>query len=172
MSIDEKPYNPLDYDNLGQSVADALLARVVVPLAPLAPFAGAGVYALYYTGDLELYAPLARRNQAGRFALPIYVGKAVPSGARKVWSWCRYWRDGAFQAPERACRFDRAGTRSHQRRFSLSIPGGRRYLDTARRVIAHRALSTALECPHRWVWQPRSGQRSIERATPALGHSA
>ncbi len=83
MSIDEKPYNPLDYDNLGQSVADALLARVVVPLAPLAPFAGAGVYALYYTGDLELYAPLARRNHAGRFALPIYVGKAVPSGARK-----------------------------------------------------------------------------------------
>ena len=89
MAPDDLPYNPLDYANLGQSVADALLARPVMllpyggPGADLAPFAGAGIYAIYYTGDFAPYAPLAARNRDGRFEVPIYVGKAVPSGARK-----------------------------------------------------------------------------------------
>ncbi len=83
MADQGRPYNPLDYQNLGQSVADALLERPVVPLAGIAPFAGAGVYALYYTGDFPAYAPLAERNRGERFEAPIYAGKAVPSGARK-----------------------------------------------------------------------------------------
>jgi hypothetical protein len=83
MAIDEKPYNPLDKKNLGVSVADALLAKAVHALPIDSPFNGAGIYALYYTGDFPDYRPIAEQNRDGRFAFPIYVGKAVPAGARK-----------------------------------------------------------------------------------------
>lgn len=78
----EAAYNPLDKVHLAESVEGALLARDVIPFASLTPFIGAGVYAIYYTGKLPIYGPLVRRN-AGAFDVPIYVGKAVPSGARK-----------------------------------------------------------------------------------------
>lgn len=83
---DEEPYNPLDIEHLGESVADAMLERPVVAIKDLAPFDGAGVYAIYYTGDampFAAYESLAERNRAGRFEAPMYVGKAVPMGARK-----------------------------------------------------------------------------------------
>ncbi len=73
----EQPYNPLDKRQLGESVANELERRQIVPLGSLTPFEGAGVYALYYDGPLAAYAEL---RQAGR---PIYVGKAIPSGGRK-----------------------------------------------------------------------------------------
>lgn len=79
----EEPYNPLDKKNLGISVADALLARAVEPLPPGEAFLGAGVYAIYYVGDYPAYLPVAARNKKGKFEVPIYVGKAVPPGARK-----------------------------------------------------------------------------------------
>ena len=77
-----KPFNPLDKRNLGESVADAALNSEIYPLPPK-PFIGAGVYMLYYVGDLPLYRKLANANKNGRFENPIYVGKAVPAGARK-----------------------------------------------------------------------------------------
>jgi len=77
------PYNPLDKMNLGRSVAEALLLSPVMPLANVADLAGAGVYAIYYTGTFESCAPVAEKNQSGIFEQPIYVGKAVPKGARK-----------------------------------------------------------------------------------------
>jgi hypothetical protein len=77
-----KPFNPLDKQNLGESVADALLQVSIQPLPP-APFIGAGVYALYYTGTFLAYEELSKVNQEGQFRYPIYVGKAVPAGARK-----------------------------------------------------------------------------------------
>lgn len=77
-----KPFNPLDKRNLGESVADAALNSEIYPLPP-EPFIGAGVYMLYYVGDLPLYRKLANANRNGRFENPIYVGKAVPAGARK-----------------------------------------------------------------------------------------
>lgn len=83
---EETPYNPLDIDHLGESVADALLGRPVLPLGGLDQFTGAGVYAVYYTGasaPFDAYAPLSSDNQNGLFTTPIYVGKAVPAGARK-----------------------------------------------------------------------------------------
>ncbi len=78
-----KPYNPLDKTNLGASVAEALLGRRPAPLGELRSFDGAGIYAIYYTGDFAAYASLSKRNQGDRFEAPIYVGKAVPQGARK-----------------------------------------------------------------------------------------
>lgn len=74
---DDPPYNPLDKRQLGRSVANELLTRPLVPLATLPPFRGAGIYALYYSGPLAAYA-----NWHGD-TRPIYVGKAVPKGARK-----------------------------------------------------------------------------------------
>lgn len=43
---------------------------------------GAGIYAIYYSGDHPAYEQLARLNKDGQLLLPIYVGKAVPAGAR------------------------------------------------------------------------------------------
>lgn len=77
-----EPYNPLDKRNLGKSVADALLEQPVHPLPP-AKFIGAGIYAIYYKGGNDLYAVMAARNAEDRWEVPIYVGKAVPKGARQ-----------------------------------------------------------------------------------------
>ena len=76
------PFNPLDKRHLGESAANALLESEVFPLPP-EPFIGAGVYALYYTGDFPAYEVLAEVNRNDQYACPIYVGKAVPDGARK-----------------------------------------------------------------------------------------
>ncbi|MBQ7585505.1 MAG: Eco29kI family restriction endonuclease [Desulfovibrionaceae bacterium] len=77
-----KPFNPLDKNNLGESVAMALVNSPVHRLPPN-PFIGAGVYMLYYLGDYPLYKPLTERNKNGKFLNPIYIGKAVPAGTRK-----------------------------------------------------------------------------------------
>lgn len=81
----EPEFNPLDKKNLGTSVAEALLSRPRCELPPSEAFAGAGVYAVYYRGDFAPYQPLALRNSSGdeRNDKPIYVGRAVPAGARK-----------------------------------------------------------------------------------------
>ena len=76
------PFNPLDKRNLGESVAEAMLLQPVSSLPP-SPFIGAGIYALYYTGTFPPYEVLASRNRGNQFHWPIYVGKAVPAGARK-----------------------------------------------------------------------------------------
>lgn len=76
------PFNPLDKKNLGESVAAALLEQPIRDLPP-APFVGAGIYAIYYTGTFPLYVQIEERNHDGKFEQPIYVGKAVPAGARK-----------------------------------------------------------------------------------------
>jgi hypothetical protein len=58
-----------------------LLKRPVSPLPLRENFDGAGIYAIYYSGDFAPYGPIA--NKKGRSGRPIYVGKAVPPGARK-----------------------------------------------------------------------------------------
>lgn len=78
-----EPYNPLDERNLGASVAEALLERTAIKLDELPAFQGAGIYAIYYVGDFPAYEGIAQRNMEGKFEWPIYIGKAVPSGARK-----------------------------------------------------------------------------------------
>ncbi|WP_382152559.1 Eco29kI family restriction endonuclease [Hydrogenophaga sp. ANAO-22] len=79
------PFNPLDKKSLGASVAEALVSQPVHSLASLNSFMGTGIYAIYYHGDFEPYSPIAEPNKKDlRFpTIPIYVGKAVPQGARK-----------------------------------------------------------------------------------------
>ncbi|MGW5043873.1 Eco29kI family restriction endonuclease [Streptomyces griseoluteus] len=49
-----------------------------VPITSVPKMSGAGIYAIYYEGDHELYRPIASECQT-----PIYVGKAEYSGGRK-----------------------------------------------------------------------------------------
>ncbi|MDR2141712.1 MAG: Eco29kI family restriction endonuclease [Deltaproteobacteria bacterium] len=81
--MEYSPYNPLDKINLGSSVADALLNSCVHKLGFLEPFNGAGIYAIYYSGNFKAYELLAKENSNGKFSMPIYVGKAISPGARK-----------------------------------------------------------------------------------------
>lgn len=74
-------YDPLNYDNLARSVVAALLDNEPGPLPPTTPFSGSGVYAIYYLGKLDFYS--ASAISSAKCETPIYVGKAVPLGARK-----------------------------------------------------------------------------------------
>jgi hypothetical protein len=76
------PFNPLDKRNLGASVAEALLTTDIAPLSEVPSFDGAGIYAIYYSGNFESYANLARFNKSQIPLWPIYVGKAIPPGGR------------------------------------------------------------------------------------------
>lgn len=64
-------------------MAEALLRAPVLPLTEARHLKGAGVYAIYYTGGFSAYHRLVAANSAIPFAVPIYVGKAIPKGARK-----------------------------------------------------------------------------------------
>ncbi len=77
------PFNPLDKRHLGESVAQAMLRKPSIHMTELERFDGAGIYAIYYSGNFEAYEAIASRNKEGRFLAPIYVGKAVPKGSRK-----------------------------------------------------------------------------------------
>lgn len=79
------PFNPLDKKNLGASVAEALVSQPVHLLGELTVFFGTGIYAIYYHGKHVAYGAIAAPNQANKSdpIIPIYVGKAVPQGARK-----------------------------------------------------------------------------------------
>jgi Eco29kI restriction endonuclease len=52
-------------------------------LPPSAVFTGAGVYLLYYTGEFSPYRSIAEANRR-TLSMPIYAGKAVPSGWRQA----------------------------------------------------------------------------------------
>ena len=74
-----RPYNPLAISQLAESVARALLEQSCVPLPPERDFQGAGIYALFYEGDFESYAPISSPD----CGIPIYVGRARPPGVRQ-----------------------------------------------------------------------------------------
>src|SRR5215213_4468958 len=83
---DEEAYDPLPYNNLGKSISETLLHRFPLSMETLPIFNGAGLYAIYYTGEHRLYpayTPLVAAHQDRPFSRPIYVGKAEPAGARK-----------------------------------------------------------------------------------------
>jgi len=80
---DYNPFNPLARDNLAASAGEALLEQDPVPLGAVGTPLGAGVYAIYYVGDYPAYSGIKEANAGGLWNAPIYVGKAVPKGARK-----------------------------------------------------------------------------------------
>lgn len=77
------PFNPLHKRHLGESVGQAMLRQPVITFPSIQAFEGAGIYAIYYSGKFTAYEAIAKCNSDGHFNAPIYVGKAVPKGARK-----------------------------------------------------------------------------------------
>ncbi len=81
------PANHIFRSSTFQQVVNEVLDFVVLtpaqPLPPPEAFAGAGIYLLYYTGVFPPYAPLAQSNSYD-LSIPIYAGKAVPSGWRQA----------------------------------------------------------------------------------------
>jgi hypothetical protein len=71
----ERPYDPLDSDNLAETIVRVLEERPRHPLPPRQSLQGSGVYLIYYDGGFAPYRGVGRRA-------PIYVGKAIPGGSR------------------------------------------------------------------------------------------
>lgn len=78
-AVSVNPFDPFAESNILLSINRAMLLTEPVQLSALAPFTGAGVYALYYAGALPLYAPIATPENLW----PLYIGKADAAGARK-----------------------------------------------------------------------------------------
>lgn len=68
-----KMFNPTSPSLVGPFISLGLLAQDRYPLAERDGFYGSGVYALYYRGGFEPYAPISGTEH------PIYIGKADPS---------------------------------------------------------------------------------------------
>lgn len=68
---DNAKFDPLDLPILSQNLRKALDQRPRTWFPPPERFDGAGLYALYYSGSLPLYAKLREHDD-----VPIYVGKA------------------------------------------------------------------------------------------------
>jgi hypothetical protein len=69
-----------------QVVNEVLQFAASTPAQPLPPsevFTGAGIYLLYYTGTFSAYVPIEEANSQS-LSMPIYAGKAVPSGWRQA----------------------------------------------------------------------------------------
>ena len=78
-----QPFDPLDRKNLAYSIGQAILSASPVRMDQLNRFEGAGLYAIYYSGNNDTYSELSALNQNGNLNCPIYVGKADPKGKRK-----------------------------------------------------------------------------------------
>jgi hypothetical protein len=74
-------FNPLAMNNLAHSIVTRMLETDPTPLDEVPRFAGAGLYAIYYSGLFSAHSELLGRNSDGPGAEPIYVGKAAPLAA-------------------------------------------------------------------------------------------
>jgi hypothetical protein len=159
------PYNPLEKRNLGASVAEALLSQQPMSLGELAPFPGAGVYALYYKGSFAPYKLIAEVNQGMDPQAPIYVGKAIPAGGRR----------GASVEVGPATRALFRRLKEHAE--SIEAATNLELSDFACRFLVvddiwiplGESLLIAKFSPLWWIWQSRSWQRSVSRSDSAMG---
>ena len=70
-------WDPLTYKTLVAGTVAHFEKQDLEPLEGKIAVEGPGIYALYYRGKMLVYGPIADGNY------PIYIGKAVPPGARK-----------------------------------------------------------------------------------------
>jgi hypothetical protein len=149
------PYNPLDKHNLGKSVADALLAREKVMLGGIEPFIGAGIYAIYYGGSLIPYQPISSKAGETSLEVPIYVGKAVPPGARKGSDVLNVKsRSSPFQTTQGACGQHISGEQPFTGRLPLPLLDCGRHLDSSGRIASYCQIFPDLEQADRRFRKP------------------
>ena len=79
---DSNEFDPLAVENVGVTLAVELLEQPLTEMPPKTPFGGAGVYALYYSGNHSAYLDLCKLD-AGRFKYPVYIGKAAGESAKQ-----------------------------------------------------------------------------------------
>lgn len=93
-------YDPLSYDVLARNLLDEFIRRPPQALSSIltSTFDGAGVYALYYKGDLSFYAGIRSLDAQ----TPIYAGKASAPGARTGVTVARGVRTPALRSRLRA----------------------------------------------------------------------
>jgi hypothetical protein len=80
IKLPELVYNPTDPDTFAEAIGNKLIVQDERPLTTLESlrFYGSGLYALYYKGKFDAYAPIRGT------ATPIYVGKADPPKGAKT----------------------------------------------------------------------------------------
>jgi hypothetical protein len=79
---EEHTFRSPELENLLKDAIRFFNGTPVYQLPPPEKFIGSGVYAIYYTGSLDLYSRISQVNRLS-YDLPIYVGKAIPTGARR-----------------------------------------------------------------------------------------
>ena len=73
-------------DEFSELLKDAVRffhGTTVCTFPPDEKFSGSGVYALYYIGKTGLYGRFGQEINREEYRLPIYIGKAEPSGWRQ-----------------------------------------------------------------------------------------
>ncbi|MDQ2843952.1 MAG: hypothetical protein M3Y72_23520 [Acidobacteriota bacterium] len=78
------PFNPLDKIHLGESIRDALLKSKVWPMPPGDRFVGAGIYAIYYTGNFSAYRKIAEKNEMVSFNCRYTSARQCPQDREKA----------------------------------------------------------------------------------------
>ena len=79
MKIEKHIFKSESFIELINEAVDFMLKTPLESLPPSEKFYGAGVYALYYSGNFPKYKPIYEKNKD----IPIYVGKAVLPGWRQ-----------------------------------------------------------------------------------------
>ena len=67
-------FDPMDPKNVGEFMGEMLSNQIRINFDNIAEFYGSGIYAIYYKGGFEPYAPIRHTET------PIYIGKADPKG--------------------------------------------------------------------------------------------
>ena len=75
-------FGPLAVENVGVTLAVELLEQPLTSTPPPNAFVGAGVYALYYSGDHPAYEGLTRIDK-GRHKYPVYIGQAAGESSKQ-----------------------------------------------------------------------------------------
>lgn len=79
-----EPFDPLAVENIGVTLAVELLEQQLYPLPPEEKLPGAGVYALYYSGNHPAYTQfVSMDNRRGGWKYPVYIGSAVRENAKQ-----------------------------------------------------------------------------------------
>lgn len=161
----DRIYDPLRRVNLGRSVQWALLARLPVRLDRLPAFDGCGIYALYYTGPLPLYAAISSAD----CEVPIYVGKADPEGARKGLNVRPAWEGRKLRSRlgQHGRKLDASNDFKAEQFYARYLPADDLFTPMAERLMIsgfHPVWNLALDG---FGVNPQGGRREAEQLRPA-----
>ncbi len=80
---EEHVYNNGQFDEILKDAVRFFHGTPICPMPPQESFTGAGVYAIYCISRSGIYRKFGETVNREEYAIPIYVGKAVPPGWRQ-----------------------------------------------------------------------------------------